>query len=177
MKKNTYVVIQSFMVDELALKGNELIVFAVIYGYTQDGDHWYYGTRGHLAEWCGASKGTVSNCLNSLLKKGLLEKREVQRPGAVENWYRATVEKSTPLPKIDVGGTKNCDTPLSKIDRYNNKGYIKNNKGVVNKKNPGFPQEIDCKCGGSLVITPCRKPGTDLPIYRCEQCGGEQAWG
>ena len=51
MKDNSYVVIQSFMLKDLELKGNELIVYAVIYGYTQDGEHWYYGTRGHLVEW------------------------------------------------------------------------------------------------------------------------------
>ena len=119
-KENTFVCIQSFMVDDLGLKGNELIVFAVIYGYTQDGDHWYYGTRSHLAEWCGASKGTVTNCLNSLLDRGYIIRREVQRPGHTEVQYQARI--CTPLPKTDSPPTKNCNTPLPKIGRVNNIG-------------------------------------------------------
>lgn len=119
-KENTFVCIQSFMVDDLGLKGNELIVFAVIYGYTQDGDHWYYGTRSHLAEWCGASKGTVTNCLNSLLDRGYIIRREVQRPGHTEVQYQARI--CTPLPNFDSPPTKNCNTPLPKIGRVNNIG-------------------------------------------------------
>ena len=56
MKENGYIVIQAFMLNDLKLKGNELIVYAVIHGFTQDGVHWYYGTRNSLAEWCGATK-------------------------------------------------------------------------------------------------------------------------
>lgn len=119
MKDNSYVVIQSFMLNDLHLKGNELIVYAVIHGYTQDGEHWFYGTRGYLAEWCGATKGTVTNCLNSLLEKGYIRRREIQRPGHVEIQYQAIFD--TPVPKIDTPPNKNCDTPLSKIDTNNNK--------------------------------------------------------
>lgn len=125
MNDNGYVVLQSFMVDRLHLKGNELIVYAVIYGFTQDGQHWYYGTRAHLAEWCGASRGTVSNCLKSLHEKGLIKRREVERMGHVEVHYQAA-NPDTPLSKIGRGGAKNCDTPLSKIGSNDNKeGYSK----------------------------------------------------
>lgn len=129
MKEDTYVVIQAFMLNDLHLKGNELIVYAVIYGYTQDGEHWYYGTRGHLAEWCGATRGTVSNCLKSLLDKGYIRKREVERLGVIESHYQAVREILNPLPKINTPPIKNCDTPLSKISSINNKEL--NTKEIV----------------------------------------------
>ena len=37
MKSDNYIVIQGWMVNELNLKGNDLLVFALIYGFTRDG--------------------------------------------------------------------------------------------------------------------------------------------
>lgn len=128
LNDTSYVTIQAFMVNNLQLKGNELIVYAVIFGYTQDGEHWFYGTRGHLANWCGASKGTVSNCIASLLEKGYIRKKKVTRHGIVENHYQAVLEILNNLPKISTPPTKNYDTPLPKISSNNIKGN--NNKEI-----------------------------------------------
>lgn len=111
MKDGSYVVIQAFMVNDLHLKGNELIVYATIYGFTQDGDHWFYGTKGYLAEWCGATKGTVGNCLKSLTDKGFLERREKIEQGQVKIEYRATKNATPPY--------KNCDTPRTNFAPIN----------------------------------------------------------
>lgn len=173
MKDNSYVVIQSFMLNDLHLKGNELIVYAVIYGYTQDGEHWYYGTRGHLAEWCGATKGTITNCLNSLLEKGYIERREVQRPGHVEVQYQA--KNCNPLPKINRGATKNYDTPLSKIGSINIKEDNKGYKGESGKKEE-YPRVLRCECGGEMAKTACSQTGTGRPYYRCQSCGCEEVY-
>ena len=112
MKDDSYVVIQAFMLNDLELKGNELIVYATIYGFTQDGEHWFYGTKGYLAEWCGATKGTVGNCLKSLVAKGLLERREKTHMGQTKIEYRAVKNANTPY--------KNCDTTHTKIAPINN---------------------------------------------------------
>lgn len=119
--KGSYVCIQSFMVNDLKLKGNELIVYAVIYGYTQDGEHWYYGTRGHLAEWCGATKDTVSNCLKSLVRKGYITKRESEAFG-----YRRVQYQAAALKKHE-GCMKNYHTPTVKNQPFNNKVLQENN--------------------------------------------------
>ena len=106
---NSFVSIQAFMVNELHLKGNELLIYAVIFGYTQDGEHWYYGTRAHLAEWCGATKTTVSNCLRSLVEKGYIERREVSSHGYVQVQYKATLQKNC------MGSTKDYDAPEKEV--------------------------------------------------------------
>lgn len=105
MKDGSYVVIQSFMVNDLHLKGNELIVYATIFGFSQDGAHWFYGTRGYLAEWCGAKRETVDRCLRSLLEKGYIERKDVEEHGRVSVQYRATK---------NVQGTQFFSTPPSK---------------------------------------------------------------
>lgn len=105
MREDSYVVIQSFMVNELHLKGNELIVYATIYGFTQDGSHWFYGTRGYLAEWCGAKRETVDRCLKDLMEKGYIERRDVEEHGHISVQYRATK---------NVVGTQKSSTPPEK---------------------------------------------------------------
>lgn len=119
MKDGTYIVIQSWMLTELKLKGNELIVYAVIFGFTQDGSHWFHGTRGFLADWCGATKATVSNCLASLVSKGYVERKEETENGMLKVSYRALKNLSYPLEKNDRGYEKNLDTPIEKICSYN----------------------------------------------------------
>lgn len=75
IKEDSFIVTHAFMRTEHNLKGVELDVYAIIYGYTQDGEnHCYYGTIDFLMQWTGASEKTIHNAINSLIKKGLLEK-------------------------------------------------------------------------------------------------------
>ena len=76
MKENTYITIQSWMITDLDLKGTELIVFATIYGFSQDGESRFKGSRQYLAEWCNGTTRSVQTALNSLVEKGLIQKFE-----------------------------------------------------------------------------------------------------
>lgn len=73
---NNFVAIQGWMRTKLNLKGNELIVYALIYGFSQDGNSKFSGTRRYIAEWCGCSMKTVDNTITSLLAKKLIVKHE-----------------------------------------------------------------------------------------------------
>ena len=76
MKDNTYIVIQSWMVTKLDLKGTELIVYATIYGFSQDGESRFKGSRQYLAKWCNGTTRSVQTALNSLVERGLIQKFE-----------------------------------------------------------------------------------------------------
>lgn len=76
MKDNTYITIQSWMITDLDLKGTELIVYATIYGFSQDGESRFKGSRQYLAEWCNGTTRSVQTALNSLVEKGLIQKFE-----------------------------------------------------------------------------------------------------
>lgn len=89
VKSDSYVNIQAFMVNELHLSGNALIIYAVIYGFSQDGDSWFTGSRSYLAAWCQASKSTVSRNLEALCADGLIERREHVTAGVLLVDYRA----------------------------------------------------------------------------------------
>lgn len=71
---NNFIVIHGWMVNELNLTGNELLVFAIIYGFSQDGESKFTGSRSYLAEWCNTSLPTVDAALKKLIEKGLIKK-------------------------------------------------------------------------------------------------------
>ena len=72
-----YITIQQEMRDDLGLKGNELIVFAFINGYSQEGQGCYYGSLANLQRVCGiASRQTAIDVLKSLIAKGYITKAE-----------------------------------------------------------------------------------------------------
>ena len=78
VKNDNFVVIRGFMVNELKLKGNDLLVYAIIYGVTQDGENWFEGSRQYLAQWCNSSVNGISKNLVTLVERGLIEKRTVE---------------------------------------------------------------------------------------------------
>jgi len=74
--KDRYINIQEWMLD-LGLKGNELIIYALIYGFSQDGESEYAGSLEYLCKWTNSTKAGVIKALKSLLDKDLIKKRKV----------------------------------------------------------------------------------------------------
>lgn len=74
VKDNNFVTIQGWMRTKLNLKGNELLVYAVIYGFSQADGAKFTGSRKYLAEWCGCSMATIDRTLNSLVDKGAISR-------------------------------------------------------------------------------------------------------
>nr|UVM92105.1 MAG: replication initiator protein A [Bacteriophage sp.] len=71
---NNFVTVQGWMRTKLNLKGNELLAYAVIYGFSQTDGAKFTGSRKYLAEWCGCSMATIDRTLNSLVDKGLISR-------------------------------------------------------------------------------------------------------
>lgn len=74
VKDNNFIAIQGWMRTKLNLKGNELLIYALIYGFSQDGESRFKGSRKYIADWCGCSLNTVDRTLGSLVAKGLIAK-------------------------------------------------------------------------------------------------------
>lgn len=92
VKNENFVVIQGWMVAELGLSGAALLIYAVIYGFSQDGQ-WFRGSQRYLAAWAGISRRQVLNVLAALERKKLIEKRVELSPKKVRHCaYRATRE-------------------------------------------------------------------------------------
>ena len=73
VKNENYYVTYGWMVNELGLKGNELQIFALIYGFSQSNKS-FNGSISYLAEWIGGRRATAQNVLDRLVKKGLIIK-------------------------------------------------------------------------------------------------------
>ena len=69
-----YYVVHEWMISELGLKGTELLVYAIIFGFTQIEEQSFFGTRKYLAEFTGATVRSVQNALEALVDKGYLSK-------------------------------------------------------------------------------------------------------
>ena len=76
IKNENYITIQGFMINDLNVKGNELLIYAIIYGFTQAENQEFKGSLQYLADWCNSTKQGVIKALKSLLDKDLIEKQE-----------------------------------------------------------------------------------------------------
>ena len=76
MQDKSYVTIQGWMRTELDLRGNDLLVYAIIYGFSQTNNQKFTGSLQYLADWCGATKQGIMKNLTNLVDRGLIEKEE-----------------------------------------------------------------------------------------------------
>lgn len=76
IKNEEFFKIQGWMVQKLNLKGISLLIFAIIYTFTQGGKEWFKGSRAYLASWCNATLKGIQKNLNGLVEKEILIKKE-----------------------------------------------------------------------------------------------------
>ena len=88
----SYYTVCGWMRTDLQLKGNDLLLYAVLYSFTQAGS-WFEGTRNDLARWIGCSKQSVTHNINNLIERGLIERRVRTECGMTFNDYRVTRRK------------------------------------------------------------------------------------
>ena len=113
----------------LGLSGNDLMVFALIYGFSQNGQGCFYGNISYICETCGISKSTTLRILQDLTQRGLLIKKEIFENGVKSVSYKSGV-KMTPgvVSKCNGGGVKM--TPNNIIDNNTPTEYINKDKDV-----------------------------------------------
>ncbi len=93
VKKGTFAVLQSFMVNEFKLKGGKLIVYAIIYGFSQDGENKFTGSLRYLSDWTNSSKKSVMAYLKELCEEDLIIKEEYFTNGVKYCKYYANLKK------------------------------------------------------------------------------------
>jgi len=87
-----HLVIHEEMLD-YDLRGSELLAYALVWGFSQDGESTFHGSAEYVARWCKVSRQQAVAILRSLTEKGYLLKTEY--PGhpaqyvAVDPWDAA----------------------------------------------------------------------------------------
>lgn len=154
------------MITRLKLKGNELLVFALIHGFSQDGESRFKGSLKYLIEWTGLDKTTVIKILKSLVEKQYINKFEYEKNKvryceyttnywAILEWLEnptTPVEKSNhPGWKIQPPRLENPTTPVGKsnpilyndIDNYIDMDKNKPANPVVGDLFPEQQQDLE----------------------------------
>lgn len=91
IKDENYYQISGWMLNRLGLKGVELQVFAIIYGFSQDGESKFTGSINYLCDWTGVSRPTIIKALKELTDKEFLIKETEVVTGVTFNHYRANI--------------------------------------------------------------------------------------
>ena len=124
-----YIHIEGWMREELDLKGNELLVYALIHGFSQESQGCFFGSLEYICRACGCSRGTTIGTLKSLQAKGLIHKRELLENNVKMCQYTAITGGSAkielPVQKLNGGSAK--------IERGGSAEIEPNNKDMDNK--------------------------------------------
>ena len=87
VKDENHFIVKGFMINQLELKGVELMVYAIIYGFSQDGNCKFTGSRQYLADFTGSSKSTIDRVLKELTDKELITKETTNENNITFNKY------------------------------------------------------------------------------------------
>ena len=83
--EDTFIVAAGWMVTVLGLKGNELLAFSLIHGFSQDGETEFKGSISFIMKWLNCSRRTVINVVASLEEKSYIIKRQEEINGVTFN--------------------------------------------------------------------------------------------
>ena len=122
MKDENFFTVKGWMVNRLKLKGNDLMVYAIIYGFSQNGEFHKISTRYISEAIGGVDAKTARAAIESLEKKGLIQKDKEDVAGVTVNSFRvAQVGENFPGGRENFprGGGKN--SPPIYIYNNNNK--------------------------------------------------------
>lgn len=134
-----YIVIQDWMISDLQLKGNELLTYALIYGFSQDGESEFKGSLKYISNFLGVSKSTAQRNLENLANRGVIEKRVEEISGVKFNRYIAHEKAEPPIVKTSTGCSQNGYGGVVKMGTNNTNIYNTNNNASNNTKDKGAP--------------------------------------
>lgn len=124
-----YFQVSGWMLNQLGLKGTTLQVFAIIYGFSQDGESYFTGSLQYLSDFTNTSKPTIIKSLKELVDKNIILKTENEMNGVKFNKYKANLQ----LVKKLKGGSKETLLPIKETLLGGSKETLHNNKDINNK--------------------------------------------
>ena len=165
VRDNNFFVVHGWMINRLGLKGNELQVYAIIYGFSQAEGTEFTGNLQYLADWTNATRRTALNSLQGLVEKGLLIKEDVYNNGVKACKYRCFLDACAGE-NTSPGVVKN----LHRGGENTSPGVVKNlhqggEKTAPNNISHNIPDNISDKkeIGGQAPTPPPEKKSTKKP--------------
>lgn len=178
IQNENFVCIQGWMVNDLGLKGNALLIYAIIYGFSQAEGQTFNGSLQYLADWTNSTKQGVIKAIKKLLDDGLINKNEkfVNNVKFVEyyvtkfdkqlNKVERGIKQSLPNNKED-NITNNIDTTTKVVEAEPPKSY--GNEDINNlfdswEQACGFPITSKVKANRFACNRLIRSKGKDVII-------------
>lgn len=156
LTSNNHFTVAGWMVTDLHLEGWELLVFALVYNFSQGSAGTYTGGTRYLCEWFGLTKPTVLKYLASLCEKGYLV-REEQEVNGVQFVNYTPGKNSLPPVKDFNGGGKNS-LPISNKDNIS--PYVcKSDKSLLHTAPQGAASQSD-------ILKKFEELGCDAAVLR-----------
>ena len=112
IKNENYYTIFGWMLKELNLNGIDLVVYAIIYSFSQDGESEFKGSLAYIAESTGELERKIRRSLRNLEDMGYIEMSERNKSAGIANSYRSIVD----LNRLSEIGKQN-DRPLPEEQR------------------------------------------------------------
>lgn len=132
-----YIHIAGWMINKLDLKGSELLIYAIIYGFSQDGESMFTASSQYLADWTNTTKQSVFKVLKSLTERELIIRKETNKNNITFVSYRY----NDSIPGVP---SKSLE-PIKKVDRVEEKDDMGNQKSLSNNKYINKYNNIDRK--------------------------------
>lgn len=92
MKDTNGVIVYGWMTNYLGLKPTELLVYSVIYSFSQDGESVFYGSLTYLCKMFNLTKPTVIKILKLLVENGYIFKNSEVINNITNCKYRANLD-------------------------------------------------------------------------------------
>jgi hypothetical protein len=126
IRKN-HITIQGWMVQDLDLKGNDLLCYGLIYGFTQDGQTEFTGSLDYICAWLNTTRPTASKAISNLCDSELVIKRVEMINNVTFNRYKVNLDPIKKLyrPHKETLPPPHKETlPNNIIDNINNNNYF-----------------------------------------------------
>ena len=125
-----FVTIYDWML-ELELSSTEVSALAVIYSFRKKDGGWFTGSASYVAKWMSRHRNTATTALASLVKKGLLERRERWANGEKNVDFRVTQKLCRGIPNNCAGGCPKSVQHIDSSDKYSSDNLKEiNNKEI-----------------------------------------------
>ena len=120
------------MRSTLKLKGNALMLFALIHGYSKDQVNRCRVSLSYMAEWLDTDKAAISKLINKLSKAGYINKLEYYSGGV--KCFEYTANYDAMLAKAKAGESVGLESPSVQGGCQNDNGCQNDKKGLSKRQ-------------------------------------------
>lgn len=145
-QQNGYYMVNYWFISDLKLKGTKLIIFSIIYGFSQDGKSYFTGSQEYLAKFANVNRPTANIVLNQLIDIGYIKVEIIQNKKA----YAVNLEK--------INSVRKSNTNCLKVEqtKFENQtdGVRKSNKNCSKIEHNNIDNIVDNIVDNSSSVSP-----------------------